>query len=709
MKKNLLFLIALLGSIATIAQTNGSGGPDGYGYTWRDNRDPQGPTYSWFDISTIGTPVTGLGDDNVVGPFSMTGFQYYWYNPERFWIGSNGYIIFNGNGQLASLFPGVVPSPTGANDWIGGFVSDLNFGGAGNPGRCYRYDRGDTICISWVNVPFWRQAAPGYVGSVSYQIILNKATKQITFNYKSLNNQPTIASGSRSLVIGIENNVGNLGLAHSYDTYPDTNYSVVYNYPAVVTYQVSDVGVQWNNNNNNHGVFKGLGSANVPMQANIKNYGNVALTNITTALNVVDPFNGLALNSSVVTPSLTPGMDVNVNFPNSLNLTQPGIYKMWTTSTITTTDLVPDNNTNDIKIISVDTTVAMNLDYSDGIPDGAGLSWNGGGGGIAVYIQPPVYPVKITNSKFFIQSNTGNADFFAKIYDDNGPNGGPGTLLDSVLVSAASISPNSYNTVPCANQNLIVNDGGVYLLWEMNGTNITLARDTTGPISRRSLEVLGGIWAPYREKNYEDFLMGIEATKIYRRDLAVPQVLSPTPGFVLTSTPTNVTIKVKNPSPEPSVRGTIKFKMGAGPVISENFNQVINPGDSIIYNFTTRLSSTNGRTGNLCVWIEMANDQNVNNDTTCISGSVQGAHELAQAGIKMYPNPSNGNFWIEKNSSVSNMDVQILDAFGRVVKSVKNVTENIHSIQATELSNGIYLIRVYSKNQILGDLKWIKQ
>jgi hypothetical protein len=75
----------------------------------------------------------------------------------------------------------------------------------------------------------------------------------------------------------------------------------------------------------------------------------------------------------------------------------------------------------------------------------------------------------------------------------------------------------------------------------------------------------------------------------------------------------------------------------------------------------------------------------------------------------MYPNPSNGNFWIEKNSSVSTMDIQILDAFGRVVKSVKNVTENIHSIQATELSNGIYFIRVSNKNQVLGDMKWIKQ
>jgi hypothetical protein len=43
------------------------------------------------------------------------------------------------------------------------------------------------------------------------------------------------------------------------------------------------------------------------------------------------------------------------------------------------------------------------------------------------------------------------------------------------------------------------------------------------------------------------------------------------------------------------------------------------------------------------------------------------------------------------------------------VKSMKNVTENIQSIQAGELSNGIYLVRISNKNQVLGDLKWIKQ
>ena len=49
----------------------GSGGPDSYGYTWKDSDEPDGPVYSWIDITTTGTLVTGLGDDNIVGPFTM--------------------------------------------------------------------------------------------------------------------------------------------------------------------------------------------------------------------------------------------------------------------------------------------------------------------------------------------------------------------------------------------------------------------------------------------------------------------------------------------------------------------------------------------------------------------------------------------------------------------------------------------------------------
>ncbi|HNK42695.1 MAG TPA: hypothetical protein PL002_16025, partial [Flavobacteriales bacterium] len=47
------------------------GGPDQYGYTWKDSNEPDGPVYEWIDITTTGTQLTGFADDNVVGPFIL--------------------------------------------------------------------------------------------------------------------------------------------------------------------------------------------------------------------------------------------------------------------------------------------------------------------------------------------------------------------------------------------------------------------------------------------------------------------------------------------------------------------------------------------------------------------------------------------------------------------------------------------------------------
>ena len=61
-----------------------TGGPDAYGYTWKDSYEADGPVFNWVDITTIGTQVTGLSDDNIVGPFVMqTNMPFYWYAPKK--------------------------------------------------------------------------------------------------------------------------------------------------------------------------------------------------------------------------------------------------------------------------------------------------------------------------------------------------------------------------------------------------------------------------------------------------------------------------------------------------------------------------------------------------------------------------------------------------------------------------------------------------
>ena len=102
MKKTFTYLIAFCYSIVSYA---GSGGPDAYGYIWKDSDEPGGPVYQWTDITSTGIYVTGLGDDNVVGPYILsTNFNYYWYQVKKVWVGSNGYISF-GNNNIAAAFP----------------------------------------------------------------------------------------------------------------------------------------------------------------------------------------------------------------------------------------------------------------------------------------------------------------------------------------------------------------------------------------------------------------------------------------------------------------------------------------------------------------------------------------------------------------------------------------------------------------------------
>lgn len=534
MKKTLYILLFAFLWINVNAQT--SGGPDIYGYTWKNNSHTVNPpTYGWFDITTIGTQVTGLADDNIVGPFTAsTGFQFYWYPVNQFWIGSNGYISFAGD-NIASPFPLSVPLSLGANDWIAPLLADLNFSGTSNPAQCYYYSNADTLCVSFINVPFYENSASQQTGSNTFQIILNKVDKSITFNYLSTN-QGNLTTMDN--VVGMENNTGNIGLSALIDVLPSSLFCVKFYYPDTVTYAVTDGGVNWNYNEKNAGIFIKTQGAPLTLSTSIKNYGNQPLSSFTVKDTVRNAYGSPVTTGSLTIPSLIMGEDTLVSFTNTFVAPSAGTYSYNTAITGITGDMVASNDRKQMEIIAVNTSnPTISLDYSDGIPDGGGLGWTGGDGGIAVYIEPPVYPVNILSSKFYISANSTPVGFYAMIYDDDGINGTAGTLLDSVYVAPTSITLNVYTVVPTASSNLSIDSGGVYVLWLMAGANINLARDITPPISRRTYEIVGGGWAGYRDMLTEDFLIGINVkANTPEADFYANTSLDPTVQFTDSST-----------------------------------------------------------------------------------------------------------------------------------------------------------------------------
>lgn len=690
MKKFFLFV---LGMVATLAQAqNGSGGPDAYGYTWRDSNEPNGPTASWFNITTIGTQVTGLSDDNVVGPFGwIDGFQYYWYYPMQVWIGSNGYLSFNG-ANIASPFP-IIPNTAAPNNFIAPLLSDLNFSGAGNPGQCYYYVSGDTICVSWLNVPFWQNANPAYTGSNSFQVILNKQDKSITYNYLSQSG----LTQSNDITIGIENITGQLGLQHSKNQYPVANYSIKFYYPTTVTYQAVDGGVNWNMDEGNGGVFVKRG-VSTQLKSNIRNFGNQNLPTVNVNSTVTRSGTTPVTNTASLT-NIGPGYDTTLVFSNPFNPAVSGIYAITTTVSGITGDLVPANNSLAGKIIAVDSaSAAVYFDYSDGTPDGAGLSWSGGSGGIGYYIEPAFYPCSITAYRMYITADATSQGCFLKIFDDNGPNGGPGTLLDSTFAAPGSFTLNNYSAVPLGSP-LTIPSGGFYILWEMPaGSSITLARDLTPPISFRSFEVLGGSWSGYRSRFTEDFLLGVEANQLQVEDVGLIRLRNLVPNTTLFS-PTTPSVTIRNLGVLQNRAIQLRYQFAGGSIVTENvFANVLNPGDSLNYTFNTPISASQTTQGNLCVWVTMTGDINPQNDSICIPITYQSTTSINEGWltqVKVFPNPTKDLFEMSGLEQATKLSIHNMQ--GALVHQQEIGTDGSRSsISIGHLAAGIYQVSLQS-------------
>jgi len=181
----------------------GSGGPDLYGYRWKDSDEASGPRFTWSSISTIGTAIT-LNDDAFSLQTLPFNFNFYGNNYNSVEVVSNGYLRFT---NYTTTYPtnGAIPATALPNNGIYGFWDDLAPNQGGNV-YVYSDAVGGKFIVEYNNVARYNNTT----SRVTFQIELQRSGS-ITYRYLSM------VGTMNSATIGIENSTGTDGLQVVYN------------------------------------------------------------------------------------------------------------------------------------------------------------------------------------------------------------------------------------------------------------------------------------------------------------------------------------------------------------------------------------------------------------------------------------------------------------------------------------------------------------
>jgi len=666
------------------------GGPDQYGYTWKDSNEPDGPVYEWIDITTTGSQLTGFADDNVVGPFTLgETFPFYWYTVKKIYIGSNGYLAFTTSGNIAADFPGI-PLAGGTDNYVAGYMTDLNFAGDGNPGQLWVYDDMDRAIISYINVPYWNSTAPGFwTGSNTFQFVLDKTDSTITINYQNT----LCCSGSNGPMCGIEALNGDIGLQQNAGTYPVANFSVRFYAPPTPLIDIHDAAVEWVTDPTNGGHAIPVDGTPFPMHAFLRNTGNQTIAPFSVTSTIYNETNQTITVDAANVGELVPNATEDVFFANSFVPDAAGTYRSVTTLSGITGETVTSNNSLTQEIVAYDTTLLYNdVDWAGTADDGIGISWNGGSAGCGMYILPPFYPINVSHTTCRIVSNFGNVGFTMRVYDDDGPEGTPGTLLDSVYVQAIDAQAGDH-AYPLA-EPFTLDSGGLYVLWYMEAANVSLAQDIVAPFSLRSYEVIQGAWAEYRDREIADFHLGLRMSIIPEPDAAAVSFDQPVDGQTLGAS-TAVRINIHNNGNLPVTGIPCGYSFNGGSPVTQTYNgPAISPGGEVLFMFAQPLVPLADASGPLCAWTSLSGDVDGGNDTTCITIST--AVGIAENGIvrmRLAPVPASTMLTIDGLPRAA-VRFEVFDMTGalRMERSLRNVSGPT-VLPVDQLAGGAYVLR----------------
>ncbi|MBM4166333.1 MAG: T9SS type A sorting domain-containing protein [Ignavibacteria bacterium] len=194
----------------------GKGGPDAFGYVWRDSDEPGGPDFLWYDIRSLGTAVS-VANNGIAGPFPLGfDFKFYGTNYNEVRITGNGFLGF---GTTSIGFSNTsIPSSGTPNNALFGFWEDLNPETAGGEVHYFADAVNHLFIVQFTNV-----ARANDAGSrVTFQMILN-ANGDVKFQYQSM------TGVLNSATIGIENVTGGVGLLVAFNqNYVHDNLAILF-------------------------------------------------------------------------------------------------------------------------------------------------------------------------------------------------------------------------------------------------------------------------------------------------------------------------------------------------------------------------------------------------------------------------------------------------------------------------------------------------
>ena len=189
--------------------TASGGGPDAFGYTYKDSTEPDGPAYQWADISGTGM-ATYLGDDDFDGPFGIGfTFNFYGANWTQFYVSSNGLLSF-GSGSTDPFNACPLPDTNTPDDIIALMWADLD-PGTTSDAAYYRtfsscpYGTGACLVVQYENYHLF--PGGGDIAGTFEAILFENGSILIQF-------EDAGAEEGRYSTTGIENSDGTIGLTY---------------------------------------------------------------------------------------------------------------------------------------------------------------------------------------------------------------------------------------------------------------------------------------------------------------------------------------------------------------------------------------------------------------------------------------------------------------------------------------------------------------